>query len=120
MGREVLQQPSVLICAQPTWGVDVGASAELRQSLKELRESGCAILLISEDLDEIFALADQVAVAFEGRLSIPQPIEQTSATQLGLLMAGVWQGGEASQRSQSSDTADTELAAHSPTQGSPQ
>lgn len=118
VGREVLQQPSVLICAQPTWGVDVGASAELRQSLKELRESGCAILLISEDLDEIFALADQVAVAFEGRLSIPQPIEQTSATQLGLLMAGVWQGGEASQRSQSSDTADTELAAHLPTQGS--
>ena len=91
VGREVLQQPCVLVCAQPTWGVDVGAAAELRQALKNLRDSGCAILLISEDIDEIFALADQVVVAFEGRLSRPQPIEQTSTTNLGLLMAGVWQ-----------------------------
>ncbi|MDA0248530.1 MAG: ABC transporter ATP-binding protein, partial [Proteobacteria bacterium] len=91
VGREVLQQPCVLVCAQPTWGVDVGAAAELRQALKNLRDSGCAILLISEDIDEIFALADRVVVAFEGRLSRPQPIEQTSATNLGLLMAGVWQ-----------------------------
>ena len=92
VGREVLQQPCVLVCAQPTWGVDVGAAAELRQALKNLRDSGCAILLISEDIDEIFALADRVVVAFEGRLSSPQPIEQTSTTDLGLLMAGVWQG----------------------------
>ena len=69
VGREILQQPRLLVVAQPTWGVDVGAAAFIRQSLIDLRDAGTAILVISEELDELFEICDRIAVIAKGRLS---------------------------------------------------
>lgn len=89
MARELSRQPKVLIAAQPTRGVDIGASEYIRQRLLEQRENGVAILLISEDLDEILELSDRIAVMYEGR--IVGIVQRGAATpeELGLLMAGV-------------------------------
>jgi simple sugar transport system ATP-binding protein len=89
MARELSRQPKVLIAAQPTRGVDIGASEYIRQRLLEQRENGVAILLISEDLDEILELSDRIAVMCEGRIvGIVQRGEATPE-EIGLLMAGV-------------------------------
>ena len=89
MARELSRDPKVLIAAQPTRGVDIGASEYIRQRLLEQRENGVAILLISEDLDEIQELSDRIAVMCEGRIvGIVQRGEATPE-ELGLLMAGV-------------------------------
>ena len=89
MARELSREPKVLIAAQPTRGVDIGASEYIRQRLLEQRENGVAILLISEDLDEILELSDRIAVMFEGHVvGIVQRGEATPED-LGLLMAGV-------------------------------
>ena len=88
LGRELGDKPSMVIANQPTWGLDVGATAYIHQQLLDARERGAAILLISEDLDEIWALADRVAVIFKGQLSAAQPIEQWTTASLGLAMAG--------------------------------
>ncbi len=88
VGREVLQSPRVLLVAQPTWGVDVGAAAFIRQALIDLRDQGCAILVISDDLDELFEISDRIAVLAGGRLSPAQACEHTSITDIGLLMGG--------------------------------
>ena len=69
MGREVLQMPEVLIVSQPTWGVDAGAAAAIHQALVDLAARGSAIVVISQDLDELLALCDTLAVINEGRLS---------------------------------------------------
>lgn len=91
VGREVLQAPKVLICAQPTWGVDVGAAALIRQSLIDLARGGCAVLIISEELEEIFDVADRIAVMFNGRLSPTMTLSETNREQIGLWMSGLWQ-----------------------------
>lgn len=91
VGREVLQAPKVLVCAQPTWGVDVGAAALIRQSLIDLARQGCAVLVVSEELDELFDVADRIGVMFNGRLSPVQPISETNREQIGLWMSGLWQ-----------------------------
>ncbi|HKW81431.1 MAG TPA: ABC transporter ATP-binding protein, partial [Casimicrobiaceae bacterium] len=97
VGREILQAPSVLIAAQPTWGVDVGAAAQIRQALIDLRDAGVAVLLVSEDLDELFEICDRLAVMSRGRLSPPRAVAETNALQVGLLMAGAFDApGEAS------------------------
>jgi simple sugar transport system ATP-binding protein len=88
VGREIGQQPRVLIAAQPTWGVDVGASAQIRQALIDLRELGVAVLVISEELDELMEICDRLAVIAEGRLSEAKSIHATSAEEIGMLMAG--------------------------------
>ena len=88
VGREIMQSPKVMIVAQPTWGVDVGASAFLRQTLIDLSRSGVGVLVISEELDELFEICDRIAVLSEGRLSEAMPKEQTNAESIGLLMAG--------------------------------
>ena len=88
VGREVLQQPRVLIAAQPTWGVDVGAAAAIRQSVLELRSRGVAILLISEDLEELFETSDRIAVIAGGRLSAANFIEDADMQEIGLMMGG--------------------------------
>lgn len=88
VGREVMQAPKILIVAQPTWGVDVGASAFLRQSLLNIARSGVAVLVISEELEELFEMCDRIAVLAAGRLSPPLLRQQTDAEQIGLLMAG--------------------------------
>jgi len=88
VGREILQVPRVMIAAQPTWGVDIGASAEIRQALIDLRDAGVAVLLVSEELEELFEVCDKVAVMTQGRLSPVKAIRETDAEELGLLMGG--------------------------------
>ncbi len=89
VGREVLQRPRVLIAAQPTWGVDVGAAAAIRQTLVDLRDEGVAILLISEELEELFEISDRVCVMTRGRLSVPEATADTDMDAIGLLMGGL-------------------------------
>jgi ABC-type uncharacterized transport system ATPase subunit len=89
MARELSRQPKVLIAAQPTRGVDIGASEYIRQRLLEQRENGVAILLISEDLDEIQELSDRIAVMCEGRIVGIVKRGEATPEEIGLLMAGV-------------------------------
>ena len=89
VGREIMQAPRLMIVAQPTWGVDVGAAAFLRQTLLDLSRSGVAVLVISEELEELFEISDRIAVLAGGKLSQPVLIEETDAERIGLLMSGV-------------------------------
>lgn len=89
MGREILQKPSVLVVSQPTWGVDAGAAAAIHQALVDLAAVGSAIVVISQDLDELRALCDTLAVINMGRLSPARPVEEVSVEDIGLLMGGV-------------------------------
>lgn len=88
IGRELDRSPGVLVVNQPTWGVDAGASATIRQAIIDLSRSGSAVLVISQDLDEIFEIADRIAVISRGELSEARPAHEMSAQQIGLLMAG--------------------------------
>ena len=80
--------PQVLVISQPTWGVDVGAASFIRQTLLDLRSSGVAILVISEELDELFEISDRIAVIAQGRLSPSRAIQETSMEEIGLWMGG--------------------------------
>ena len=73
MGRELDRAPALLVVNQPTWGVDAGAAAHIRQSLIDLAANGSAVLMISQDLDEIFEVASSIAVMADGRLTQPRP-----------------------------------------------
>jgi simple sugar transport system ATP-binding protein len=88
LARELSRKPRVLIAAQPTRGVDIGASEYIHQRLLEQRQSGTATLLISEDLDEIRALSDRIAVIYEGQVVGIVDAAQATTEQLGLMMAG--------------------------------
>ncbi|WP_233863231.1 ABC transporter ATP-binding protein [Paraburkholderia adhaesiva] len=90
VGREILQAPKVLVVAQPTWGVDVGASAFIRQQLLDLSARGVAILVISEELDELFDICDRIAVLAGGRLSPARLTGETNAEEIGRWMAGLF------------------------------
>jgi ABC-type uncharacterized transport system ATPase subunit len=89
MARELSLKPRLLVAAQPTRGVDVGASEYIHDRLMEQRAAGTAILLISEDLDEIMQMADRIAVMYEGRIMDIVPHAEATLEKLGLLMAGV-------------------------------
>jgi len=89
VGREILQNPKFLIVAQPTWGVDVGASMFIRQTLIDLSRQGVGILVISEELEELFEMSDRICVLANGELSNPVPTQQTNAESIGLLMSGI-------------------------------
>jgi simple sugar transport system ATP-binding protein len=89
LAREINRSPRVIIAAQPTRGLDIGATEYVRERLLEQRRNGVAIMLISEDLDEILALSDRIAVLYEGRVMDILPREQATPEKLGLLMAGV-------------------------------
>ena len=89
VGREVLQNPQLLIASQPTWGVDIGAATFIRKSLVDLRNAGAAILVVSEELEELFEICDRIAVMAKGRLSAPVAAAATSVTEIGLLMTGL-------------------------------
>ena len=89
VGREILREPSLLVVAQPTWGVDAAASATIRQALVDLAARGAAVLVISQDLDELFELADRLAVISEGRLSEARPTRELDREAVGLLMGGI-------------------------------
>jgi len=77
-----------MIVNQPTWGVDAGAAARIRQALIDLARSGSAVLVISQDLDELFEMSDAIAVMHDGRLSAPVPISEATFEKIGLLMGG--------------------------------
>jgi simple sugar transport system ATP-binding protein len=98
VGREIKLNPKVLIVAQPTWGLDVGAAAAIRQKLLDIAASGVAILVISEELDELLEIADRLHVMFRGRLSDSIPARGASVDRIGLAMTGQFEaltgGGE--------------------------
>jgi len=78
------------VVAQPTWGVDVGAAAFIRQRLIDLRDEGTAILVISEELEELFEISDRIAVIAEGRLSPTRRLAETNIDEIGIWMSGMW------------------------------
>ncbi|MFN4141460.1 MAG: ABC transporter ATP-binding protein [Aestuariivirga sp.] len=88
IGRELDRRPGLLVVNQPTWGVDAGASATIRQAIVDLARQGSAVLVISQDLDEIFEIADRIAVISRGELSEAYPAAELDAEKIGLLMAG--------------------------------
>lgn len=89
MGREILQHPEVFIAAQPTWGVDAGAAAFIHQSILDIASKGTAVVVISQDLDELFAISDRIAVISEGHLSEALKTRETDRNEIGLLMGGL-------------------------------
>ncbi len=89
-GREILHAPRVLLINQPTWGVDVGSAATIRNELIALRAAGCAIVVVSEDIDELFELADRLLVMADGRLSPSVRPREIGIPELGRWMAGRW------------------------------
>jgi simple sugar transport system ATP-binding protein len=90
VGREMERKPAVFVVAQPTWGVDVGAAAQIHGEILKLKQEACAVLVISEELDELFALCDRLHVIAKGRLSPSIPIEQATREQVGVWMSGLW------------------------------
>ena len=88
VGRELDRTPRIVVVNQPTWGVDAGAAALIRQALVDLARGGAAVLMISQDLDEVFEIADRIAVISRGRLSSVRPLSEVSLETVGLLMAG--------------------------------
>ena len=78
----------MLVVSQPTWGVDAGAAAVIRQALLDLAASGAAVLVTSQDLDELAEITDRIAVMFHGHLSEPMATSEASREKLGLLMGG--------------------------------
>ena len=96
VGREILREPGVLVVSQPTWGVDAGAAATIRQALIDLAARGAAVLVVSQDLDELAEIADRIAVMFHGRLSPPLSAAEATREALGLLMGGAKSGQEPS------------------------
>ncbi len=92
IGRELDRQPRVMVVNQPTWGVDAGAAARIRQALIDLAKSGSAVLVISQDLDELFEICDAIAVMHGGRLSAPIPVAEATYEKIGLLMGGAEPG----------------------------
>jgi simple sugar transport system ATP-binding protein len=98
VGREILREPGVLVVSQPTWGVDAGAAATIRQALIDLAGRGSAVLAISQDLDELAEIADRIAVMFHGRLSSPLSAAEATREALGLLMGGASVGGDPSKQ----------------------
>jgi simple sugar transport system ATP-binding protein len=90
VGREIDAQPRLLVVAQPTWGVDVGAAAQIRGELLALRDAGCAVLVVSEDLDELLEISDRLVVIARGRVSPSLPVAEASPARLGEWMSGLW------------------------------
>lgn len=90
VGREIDAKPSLLIVSQPTWGVDVGAAAQIRGAILALRDAGCAVLVVSEELDELFEISDRLHVIAHGRLSPSVARADATVAQIGEWMSGLW------------------------------
>lgn len=88
VGREIGLAPKVMVLAQPTWGVDIGAAIMIRQAIIDLRDEGVAVLVVSEELDELFMICDRIAVVAKGRLSRAVPVASTTVNQIGVWMSG--------------------------------
>ena len=95
IGSEVLQNPRLLVASHPTWGVDVGSAVAIHKALVQLRDEGAAIVLISEDLDELYQLCNRLGALCDGRLSPLAPTSKLSIEQLGQWMAGEFESAEA-------------------------
>ncbi len=90
VGREIDANPKLLIVSQPTWGVDVGAAAQIRGEILALRDAGCAVLVLSEELDELFEICDRLHVVAKGRLSPSVPRAEATVERIGEWMSGLW------------------------------
>ena len=90
VGREIDASPKLLIVSQPTWGVDVGAAAQIRGALLALRDAGCAVLVVSEELDELFEVSDRLHVMAKGRLSPSLARADATVERIGEWMSGLW------------------------------
>ncbi len=89
VGREYDRKPGVFVVCQPTWGVDAGAATTIRQALVDLARAGSAVLVISQDLDEILEISDRIAVISHGKLSEPRDAQGITREEIGLLMTGI-------------------------------
>lgn len=94
VGRETRLAPRIMVVAQPTWGVDVGAAMLIRQAIINLRDSGVAVLVLSEELDELFMMSDRIAVIADGRLTHAVPTAATTINQIGIWMSGNFDGAD--------------------------
>ena len=103
IGREIEQQPKVLIASHPTWGVDIGAQIAIHEAMMALRDGGCAILVVSEDLDELFQISDRLCAICDGELSPIKPTDEVSLEQIGCWMAGDFSESSASSENRRSD-----------------
>jgi simple sugar transport system ATP-binding protein len=95
VGREIIKAPQVLIVSQPTWGVDVGAAVFIRKAMLDLAAAGSAVIMLSQDLEEIFAISHKISVLHEGRLSAATDTGDMTAEGVGLLMGGLQQDSDA-------------------------
>jgi simple sugar transport system ATP-binding protein len=94
VGREIEASPKLLIVSQPTWGVDVGASAQIRGAILALRDAGCAVLVVSEELEELFEISDRLHVIAKGRLSPSLDRVDATVERIGEWMSGLWDHNE--------------------------
>jgi len=94
VGREILREPRLLIVSQPTWGVDAGAAAAIRQAIIDLAARGAAVLVMSQDLDELYEISDRLVVISAGRLSAARATRRFDRGEIGMLMAGVGMKGK--------------------------
>ncbi len=90
VGREIDARPRLLVISQPTWGVDVGAAAQIRGAILQLRDAGCAVLVVSEELEELFEVSDRLHVIAKGRLSPSMPRRDATVETIGEWMSGLW------------------------------
>jgi len=90
VGRAIMAQPKLLIVSQPTWGVDVGAAAQIHASLLALRDAGCAVLVVSEELEELLDVSDRLYVLARGQLSPCVPRAEATMEHIGAWMSGLW------------------------------
>ena len=90
VGREIDANPKLFIVSQPTWGVDVGAAAQIRGEILALRDAGCAVLVVSEELDELFEVCDRLHVIARGQLSPSVPAAEATVEKIGEWMSGLW------------------------------
>jgi simple sugar transport system ATP-binding protein len=88
IGRELSQSPDVIVINQPTWGVDAAAAAAIRQAILDRATEGAAVVVISQDLDELLEISDRFAVLNEGRLTTPRPVKGLTIDEIGLMMGG--------------------------------
>jgi simple sugar transport system ATP-binding protein len=95
VGREIDAGPKLLVVSQPTWGVDVGAAAQIRGALLKLRDEGCALLVVSEELEELFEISDRLLVIAQGRVSPSVPVAEATVAMIGERMSGLWDAGSA-------------------------
>ena len=96
VGREIDAKPRLFIVSQPTWGVDVGAAAQIRGEILAMRDAGCAVLVVSEELEELFEVSDRLHVIARGKLSPSVPIAEATVEKIGEWMSGLWEANSTS------------------------